>query len=82
MAYRTRLKDIREDKDITQVQLAKLLKTTQPQIVRYEQGTRDLPLEHLVFLCRYFNVSADFMLGLPENLPYGHSKTKRKGGMK
>ena len=80
MAYLTRLRDLREDKDMTQVELANLLKTTQPQIVRYEQGTRDLPLEHLVYLCRYFDVSADFILGLPENLPYGHSKTKKRGG--
>lgn len=77
MAYKTRLKDLREDKDMTQKELAALLKTTQPQIVRYEQGTRDLPLEHLVLLCRFFNVSADFFLGLPKGMPYGHSKTKK-----
>ena len=78
MAYQTRLKDLREDKDMTQKELAELLKTTQPQIVRYEQGTRDLPLNHLVLCCRYFDVSADYFLGLPEGMPYGHSKTKRK----
>ena len=79
MAYRTRLKDIREDKDMTQKELAAILKTTQPQIVRYEQGTRDLPLEHLVFLCRYFNISSDYLLGLPQGMPYGYSKTKKRG---
>lgn len=80
MGYKTRLKDLREDKDMTQLDLAKFLQTTQPQIVRYEKGSRDLPLDHLVKLCLLFNVSADYMLKLPENLPYGHSFTKKKGG--
>ena len=79
MAYLTRLRDLREDKDLTQTDLANLLQTTQPQIYRYEAGQRDIPLDKLVFLCRYFNVSADYILGLPNNLPYGHSKTKRGG---
>lgn len=80
MAYLTKLRDLREDRDMTQKELAALLKTTQPQVFRYEMGQRDIPLEKLVFLCRYFKVSADFFLGLPENLPYGHSKTKKRGG--
>ena len=77
MAYLTRLKDLREDKDMTQAELAKLLQTTQPQIHRYEAGQRDLPLDKLVMLCRFFNVSADYFLSLPKGMPYGHSKTKR-----
>ncbi|MBR6555146.1 MAG: helix-turn-helix transcriptional regulator [Clostridia bacterium] len=76
LAYLTRLKDLREDRDMTQTELATLLQTTQPQVVRYEQGKRDIPLDKLVLLCRYFNVSADYMLGLPNGMPYGHSKTK------
>ena len=78
MAYLTRIRDIREDHDMTQQELANLLKTTQPQYHRYETGERDLHLDKLVLLCRYFNVSADFVLGLPEGMPYSHSKTKRK----
>lgn len=80
MGYKTRLKDLREDKDMTQQDLAELLQTTQPQIYRYEAGKRDIPLDKLVFLCDYFNVSSDYMLRLPENLPYGHSKTRKRGG--
>lgn len=80
MAYLTRLRDLREDKDMTQADLAQLLQTTQPQVYRYETGKRDIPLDKLVFLCRYFNVSSDYFLGLPSNLPYGHSKTKERGG--
>lgn len=79
LAYLTRLKDLREDRDMTQSELAALLQTTQPQIYRYEAGQRDLPLDKLVMLCRYFNVSADYFLGLPDGMPYGHSKTKKKG---
>lgn len=77
MAYLTRLKDLREDRDMTQSELARLLQTTQPQVHRYEAGQRDLPLDKLVMLCRFFNVSADYFLGLPDGMPYGHSKTKR-----
>lgn len=80
LAYLTRLKDLREDKDMTQTELAALLQTTQPQVYRYEAGQRDLPLDKLVMLCRYFNVSADYFLGLPDGMPYGHSKTKKRGG--
>lgn len=79
MAYKTRLRDLREDRDMTQKELAVLLKTTQPQIFRYEKGERDIPLDKLVFLCQYFNVSADYFLGIPQGRPYGHSKTKGKG---
>ena len=50
LAYLTRLKDLREDKDMTQTDLAKLLQTTQPQIHRYEAGQRDIPLDKLVLL--------------------------------
>ena len=78
MAYLTRLRDIREDHDMTQKELAVLLKTPQPQYHRYETGERDLPLDKLVLLCRYFNVSADYILGLPEGMPYSYSKTRRK----
>lgn len=80
MAYLTKLRDLREDKDMTQADLARLLQTTQPQVYRYETGKRDIPLDKLVLLCRYFNVSSDYFLGLPANLPYGHSKTKERGG--
>lgn len=79
MAYLTRLRDLREDRDMTQAELALLLQTTQPQIYRYESGSRDLPLDKLAFLCNYFNVSADYFLGLPDGLPYGHSRTKKGG---
>ena len=45
---------------------------------KYENGKRPLPIDRLKKLCEYYNVSADYILGLPEKLPYGNSITKRK----
>jgi len=61
--YLQRLKDLREDMDMQQSDVAKLLNTTQPQYSRYETGERELPLRHLVTLADYYNVSADYILG-------------------
>ncbi len=63
MYYLQRLKDLREDMDMQQSDVAKLLNTTQPQYSRYETGERELPLRHLVTLADYYNVSADYILG-------------------
>ena len=76
MEYYERLKSLREDSDKTQKELAELLKTGQSYYAKYENGVRPLPIDRLVELCIYYNVSADYILGLPEGLPYGHSKTK------
>ncbi len=64
MAYYKRLKDLREDNDYTQKEIAELLFTTQPQYFRYESGQRDLPGELIVLLAKFYNVSADYILGL------------------
>lgn len=63
MYYLQRLKDLREDKDLQQADIARLLKTTQPQYSRYETGERELPIRHLVTLADFYNVSADYILG-------------------
>ncbi len=62
-----RLKDIREDRDIKQIEIAKLLNCTQVCYSRYENGQRDIPLESLCKLSKYFNVSTDYILGLTDN---------------
>lgn len=67
MAYYKRLRDLREDNDMTQKEIADLLFTTQPQYYRYESGLRDLPCELLVILAKIYNVSADYILGLSDN---------------
>lgn len=63
MYYLQRLKDLREDNDLTQGDIAKLLKTTQPQYSRYETGEREIPIRHLVTLADFYKVSTDYILG-------------------
>lgn len=63
MYYLQRLKDLREDRDLQQSDIAKLLNTTQPQYSRYETGERELPVRHLVTLAEFYGVSADYILG-------------------
>lgn len=62
MPYYRRLKDLREDADLTQRQLAAMLGMPQPQYTRYEQGLRDLPTPVLIRLAEIFNTSTDFLL--------------------
>ena len=57
-----KLRDLREDNDLTQVQVAQVLGTSQTMYARYERGANELPVRHLVTLCRFYNVSADFFL--------------------
>ena len=61
---------LREDNDKKQVELAELLNVSQSYYSKYEKGIRDLPIHHLITLCKYYNVSADYILGLPKNLEY------------
>lgn len=65
-AYYERLRDLREDHDLTQEQVAKALGTSQTMYARYERGANELPLRHLTALCRLYHVSADSILGLNE----------------
>lgn len=80
MEYYERIKNLRIDSDKKQKDLAEYLKTGQSYYAKYENGKRPLPIDRLRELCLYYHVSADYILGLPENLPYGHSKTKKRGG--
>lgn len=56
-----RIKDLREDKDMLQKELAFLLKTTQQQYSKYELGERLIPLDKLITLAEYYNVSLDYI---------------------
>ena len=56
--------ELREDHDLTQRQIAEVLGTTQQVYSRYEKGENELPIRHLITLCRYYGVSADYFLGL------------------
>ena len=65
--YIKRLRDLREDHDKTQQELADILGTSQTMYARYERGANELPIHHLVTLCRFYNVSSDYILGLSDN---------------
>ena len=58
------LRGLREDNDLTQVAIAELLGTSQTMYARYERGANELPIRHLITLCKYYKVSADVVLGL------------------
>ena len=62
--YMRMIRDLREDADLTQTQVAQMLGTSQTMYARYERGASELPIRHLISLCRFYRVSADYILGL------------------
>ena len=62
--YVKRIRDLREDSDKTQQQIADVLGTSQTMYARYERGANELPIHHLITLCEFYKVSADYILGL------------------
>ena len=64
MEYVRILRDLREDADKTQTQIAEVLGTSQTMYARYERGANELPIRHLVRLCKLYGVSSDYILGL------------------
>ena len=63
MNYVKRIRDLREDRNKTQQEIADVLGTSQTMYARYERGANEMPIRHLVTLCDYYNVSADYILG-------------------
>ena len=76
MEYYEIIRNLRIDHDKSQAEIAAVLQTTQTYYSKYELGKHPLPIQHLITLCNYYGVSADYILGLPKGLPYGFSKTK------
>lgn len=68
MAYYRRLRDIREDHDLTQRQVATILGMPQPQYNRYEQGLRDVPTTVLIQLADLYETSTDYLLGRTDDV--------------
>ena len=62
--YRERLRNIREDRDLTQAELGRLLNKSQQGYNHIEAGRAELKIDDLVKLCRYYNLSADYLIGL------------------
>ncbi|MBO5104880.1 MAG: helix-turn-helix transcriptional regulator [Ruminococcus sp.] len=61
--YFKRLRDLREDKDMNQTQVAEILNTKQTVYSRYERGFQTIPLEHLITLADFYGVSIDYITG-------------------
>ncbi len=65
-----RLRELREDRDFTQSDIAQLLNCKQNTYQQYESGKRQIPLGALIKLCEFYGVSADYILELPKGLEY------------
>lgn len=61
--YLRRLKDLREDNDLYQKEVANIIKVSQQYYSEYEKGNRPIPLEKVIMLADYYNVSVDYLVG-------------------
>ena len=66
MDYRTRIKNIREDRDFTQAQIGKVLNKSQQGYNHIEAGRAELKIEDLIRLCQFYNLTADYLIGLTD----------------
>lgn len=66
MIYK-RIRDLREDRDITQKEMAKILSCSQQVYSNYELGQRDIPTDILIKLSTFYGVSVDYILGITNN---------------
>jgi len=66
--YYPRLRDLREDHDFTQKEIAEYLQMKQPQYNRYERGLRDIPTDVLIRLARLYHTTTDYLLGLTDTM--------------
>lgn len=71
MNYYPRLRDLREDRDLTQDELVKILNMHKTTYTNYEQGKREPPFELIIKLAKFYNVTIDYIAGLTNNpAPY------------
>ncbi len=64
MKIKNRLKDVREDRDLKQSDIAKLLETTQEQISKYETGKQLMGIDKYIKLAEFYNISIDYLVGI------------------
>ncbi len=66
-----RIRDLREDRDLSQTEVAKFLNMSQTGYSKYEVGTNDIPTKILIQLARFYNTSVDYLLGITDEIkPY------------
>ena len=66
--YRKRLRNLREDRDLTQAELGRVLNKSQQGYNHIEAGRAELKIDDLVTLCRFYNLSADYLIGLTDTM--------------
>lgn len=66
MNYHKRLRDLREDRDLTQAEIGKVLQKSQQGYNHIEAGRAELKIDDLIKLCRFYDVSADYLIGLTD----------------
>ena len=66
MQYQQRIRDLRDDADKTQTEVAQVIKTTQSYYAQYENGKREMPFSRAIELAKYYNVSLDYLAGLTD----------------
>ena len=64
MDYRTRIRNVREDRDFTQKEIGGVLQKSQQGYNHIEAGRAELKIEDLISLCKFYNLSADYLIGL------------------
>ena len=64
MQYYKRIKEIREDRDIKQKEIAEILQTDQSYYSKYERGLHPMTADQIIILCKFYNLSADYLLGI------------------
>ena len=70
MDYVDRLTAMRQERDISQKEIARILNCQQSAISKYERKLREYKIKDIILLCEFYNVSADYILGLPDDMPY------------
>ena len=66
MTYRERIRNVREDRDLTQAQVGAVIQKSQQGYNHIEAGRAELKIDDLIKLCRYYNLSADYLIGLSD----------------
>ena len=71
--YRQRLREVREDRDLSQAEVGKVLNKSQQGYSHIENGRAELKIEDLITLCKFYHLSADYLIGLTDQGRNGRS---------
>lgn len=78
MDYRERIRNVREDRDLTQAQIGRILNKSQQGYNHIETGRAELKIDDLALLCKYYDLSADYLIGLIDKPIPLHQKRKQR----